>query len=353
MKTKAWMKTLATMMALVMMLAVAGLGAIAEDLDPQTPEVVEEMIIEEMENVEEEETFTPDDEASPPVVESTPEKTETTETTESPSSSDVDATETEENTETDAVQPVYVEVVFSANGITQTSTVEQGKAVEKPTMSPVMEGFQFVHWYNEKGDALIAFDFNTTINEKLTLVAYFEEIIVEETEVVLDEDGNEVSAGTDTAASSENGSVVGEIDNELGLKILVVDGEEVIDGEDEEGEEASEDGLEDEDLLDEEEFIIEDEEIPLAGPAPTVYITSDAGEYAAYGDVITLTANVTGLDGRTFTSDWFLTDANGGITAVGTGMVHQYVFTEEHEGTSWTVEITVLAEEAAQEIIEG
>ncbi len=71
--------------------------------------------------------------------------------------------------------PTYYTVTFNGDGVTEfTRQVEAGKTVEKP-QDPSREGFEFLGWKQSTADAGVLFDFSTTINGDITLVAQWKE----------------------------------------------------------------------------------------------------------------------------------------------------------------------------------
>ena len=77
------------------------------------------------------------------------------------------------NVSISAVAPTTYTVTFNTNGgsAVASQTVAGGSKAVKPDIDPTKEGFAFDGWY----DGNTAFDFNTEINENLTLTAHWKE----------------------------------------------------------------------------------------------------------------------------------------------------------------------------------
>lgn len=256
---------------------------------------------------------------------------------------DADITEDEK---TEVPEPVFFDVTFAVGDSKSTVTVEQGKPVERPMVTPAQEGFVFVHWYDTTAGEAFAYDFAKPVSGPLTIAAWF--VPQDELETYMDPANLLAIPGAEGETDLKDtlgGSILGTIDNDLGILIAVVELDEE-DAEAGEGEddlfvetESSEDGLTDEDGVVYETF--EDEEIPLAGPA-SVTITSNAGAQMYYGDTITLTAGVAGVDPASCQFIWRYNNGGGWTDAAsGPDSTYSYELTEQNQNWIWEVEAIV------------
>ena len=92
-----------------------------------------------------------------------------------------------------------------------------------------------------------------------------------------------------------------------------------------------------------EEIVIDDEEVPLAGPTAnasiSVFCNRDA---AAYGDVVTMTAEIVGFEHLDYSLQWQVCRNGEWINvADATDNVYSYTYSEAYEGCAWRVELSI------------
>ena len=202
--------------------------------------------------------------------------------------------EPENNVPDEEEEAADVSVTFAADAEVRVVLVKQGQPVERPATNPAKDGFVFVHWYADGTAQDVAYDFSSPVEADLTLIALFEE------------------------AEEEEGFVPGEeaeTEGDLGL---------------------------DETIVEDETTPEEGEEVSTLPEGASVAITSDAGDLVQYGDTITLTAVITGLDETEYTVAWRYDDGTGWqALSSGTATTHSFVLDEQNISWLWEVEITV------------
>jgi len=180
--------------------------------------------------------------------------------------------------------------------------VWDGDAVVEPSFIPVRAGYAFAFWYRE-GDKVENFEFGKAAGDHLELYAYFVRV-AEETDVADEADEADIADEADVADEADE-----------------ADEADVADVADEAGE--------------------ADPSLELnSGFAVT--ISCDAGDHLQYGDVITLYADLQGVNGFDYVAEWMYNDGTGWKTIqTGTGLIYCFVLTEQNAGWTWMIAVTI------------
>lgn len=248
--------------------------------------------------------------------------------------------------------PTYtVKLVNQDDAIMMSYEVNEDQEIGEPLFFPMLEGYEFMHWYNILNDETEAFDFTTKATEDITLKTYFEEIeIPEETTGNGDVDEHKDSTSTDTTVTDEQTAEttddLAKIAEAAGITLRIVD----------ETEDDETFDLEDEDLLDGDLLMIEDDIVPLAAPpampaiAPSldevsVQLQSNHESVVKPGDKISVWADVSGTEGLNVNMQWqYSTDGGASwCDASGaTGLEHSFEATFASVNYDWRLNIELV-----------
>lgn len=241
--------------------------------------------------------------------------------------------------------------------------VPQGNYIEMPTEFPVAEGFAFEYWYDAAAEEITPYQFGEVVTGNIEMFAFFtpvaveviaseapiaQEVIEVQTEdlaqQILTLEATEEIVNTDSIARSilsmdTTNEVEAATDvntDNLIANILSMGTEENV-IEDEEMEEI---------ILDDEEFIIEDDEVPLAGPAPTLEVNYSYDGELTYGTVVTATATLHNIPDSVNISFQWQNDATGDYKDVNGATTQSYTFVVDSfnpAGCNWRVNATISA----------